>query len=177
MENPNSTVGMFDNSVAAAQAIQYLQHQAVNLSKLSILAMEQHGTDHAAGYCMTGSRLRYWGRQSTFWENVWGLLVGAGLFWAPSVGPVLAAGPLVALTAGALESGAAAGGLGAVGAGLYALGIPKHAILRCESAIRDGKILLLYIGSGGETDNARKYFEQAGATETHVHVQPATVGV
>ena len=45
--------------------------------------------------------------------------VGAGFFVIPSIGPLLAFGPLVSWIIGAMEGAVVVGGLSARGAGLY----------------------------------------------------------
>ncbi|MNP52962.1 hypothetical protein D3C76_1473910 [compost metagenome] len=68
-----------------------------------------------------------------------GLLAGIGVLAIPGIGPILAAGPIVATLTG-LAVGAGAGGL--VG-GLVGLGIPEDEAVEYESYVSDGKILVL----------------------------------
>jgi hypothetical protein len=67
-----------------------------------------------------------------------GLLAGIGALAIPGIGPLLAAGPLIAALAG-LGAGGALGGI--VGA-LVGLGIPEYEAKRYEGRVRDGGILL-----------------------------------
>src|SRR6202789_1413198 len=67
-----------------------------------------------------------------------GLLAGIGALAIPGVGPLIAAGPIMAGLAG-LGIGGAVGGL--VGA-LVGMGIPEYEAKRYEGRIKDGGVLL-----------------------------------
>jgi hypothetical protein len=67
-----------------------------------------------------------------------GLLAGIGMLAVPGVGPLIAAGPIVAALAG-LGAGGAVGGL--VGA-LVGMGIPEYEAKRFEGAVKNGGTLL-----------------------------------
>ena len=67
-----------------------------------------------------------------------GLLTGLGLLAIPGLGPMIAAGPIVAALAG-LGAGGAVGGI--VGA-LVGMGIPEYEAKRYEGAVKDGGSLL-----------------------------------
>jgi hypothetical protein len=43
-----------------------------------------------------------WGKSGAFWGGLWGMLSGSALFVIPGIGPLLAAGPLVAWIVAAL---------------------------------------------------------------------------
>ena len=70
--------------------------------------------------------------------GVLGWLVGIGALAIPGVGPLVAAGPVVAALAGAGAVGAAAGLVG----GLIGAGIPEVEAKRYAGRIRDGGYLL-----------------------------------
>ena len=55
------------------------------------------------GLYNTGDRMKHWGKLGAFWGGLWGMLFGAAFFVIPGLGPVLAAGPVVAWIVGALE--------------------------------------------------------------------------
>jgi hypothetical protein len=70
--------------------------------------------------------------------GVLGWLVGIGAIAIPGVGPLLAAGPIVAALAGAGAAGAAGGLVG----GLVGAGMPEIEAKRYAGRIRDGGYLL-----------------------------------
>jgi len=71
-----------------------------------------------------------------------GLLAGIGALAIPGVGPLIAAGPIMGALAG-LGVGGAVGGL--VGA-LIGMGIPEYEAKRYEGRVKDGGVLLRYVG-------------------------------
>jgi len=73
-----------------------------------------------------------------FLGGVLGWLIGAGMLAIPGLGPLLAAGPLVATLAGIGAGGTVGGFTGA----LIGLGLPEYEAKRYEGRIRRGGILL-----------------------------------
>lgn len=67
-----------------------------------------------------------------------GWLAGIGMLAIPGIGPVLAAGPIVAALSGVGAGGAVGGILG----GLVGLGIPEYEAKRYEGRVRRGGILI-----------------------------------
>jgi hypothetical protein len=91
-----------------------------------------------------------------------GWLVGIGSLAIPGVGPLIAAGPILA----ALSGAAAGGAVGGLAGGLIGLGIPEFEAKRYEGAIRSGNILIsVHTEDGRERDRAKKVFEQAQAKD------------
>src|SRR5690348_3851231 len=82
-----------------------------------------------------------------------GLLVGLGTLAIPGLGPLLAAGPIMAGLAG-LGAGGAVGGL--IGA-LAGMGIPEYEARRYEGRVKGGGVLLsVHCESPGEILRARE---------------------
>jgi hypothetical protein len=67
-----------------------------------------------------------------------GLLAGIGALAIPGVGPLIAAGPIMASLAGVGVGGAVGGLIGA----LVGMGIPEYEARRYEGRVKDGGILL-----------------------------------
>lgn len=89
-----------------------------------------------------------------------GLLAGIGAIAIPGVGPLIAAGPVLAVLSGA-AAGAAVGGL--TGA-LVGLGIPEIEAKAYEGKIRSGNILIAVHTESRDAERAaRDVLEQAGA--------------
>jgi hypothetical protein len=89
-----------------------------------------------------------------------GWLAGIGLLTIPGVGPLLAAGPIVAALAGVGAGGAVGGITGA----LVGLGIPEYEAKRYEGRIRDGGTLLsIHCDSSEWTARAKKMMQITGA--------------
>jgi hypothetical protein len=74
----------------------------------------------------------------------------------PGIGPVLVAGPLSAWIAAGLENAPVFGGLSPLGAAIYSIGIAKGRIFSYESAVGEGKCLILAHGTVSEVSRARE---------------------
>ena len=91
-----------------------------------------------------------------------GLLAGIGALAIPGVGPLIAAGPIMAALAG-LGVGGAVGGI--VGA-LVGMGIPEYEAKRYESAVKGGGTLLsVHCDTDAQIDEARLALRETGARD------------
>ena len=120
MSKENSVVAIYSTHTGAEEAVKELQRGGVDMHKLSIVGKGYHTDEQVVGYYNTGDRMKYWGKTGAFWGGFWGLLFGSAVFVIPGVGPLLAAGPVVAWIVAALEGAVEVGVLGALGAGLSA---------------------------------------------------------
>jgi hypothetical protein len=91
-----------------------------------------------------------------------GWLVGIGALAIPGVGPLIAAGPIMAALAG-IGVGTAVGGLTG---GLIGMGIPEYEAKRYEGRVREGGILLSVHSDSSEwTKKAKEILESTGAQD------------
>jgi hypothetical protein len=91
-----------------------------------------------------------------------GLLAGIGALAIPGVGPLIAAGPIMAALSGA-AAGAAVGG---VAGALIGLGIPEVEAKAYEGKIKDGNILIsVHTEEGDMRGRARELLERGGAKD------------
>jgi hypothetical protein len=91
-----------------------------------------------------------------------GVLIGLGSLAIPGLGPLIAAGPLVAGLAGLGAGGAVGGLLGA----LVGLGIPEYEARRYEGRVKDGGVLLsVHCETPGEVLRAKEVLEGTGAAD------------
>src|SRR5579863_4446634 len=91
-----------------------------------------------------------------------GLLVGMGTLAIPGVGPLIAAGPIMAGLAGLGVGGAIGGITGA----LIGLGIPEFEAKRYEARLQKGGILLsVHCDTTEEIKRAKEIFERTGAED------------
>lgn len=168
--NPkNSVVGIYGTHLQAEAAVKELQKSGYDIKKLSIVGKDYHTDEHVVGYYNAGDRMKYWGKLGAFWGGLWGLLLGAGFFWIPGLGPLLVAGPLVAYIIAALEGAAVGAGMSALGAALFSIGIPNDSVLKYETAIRSGKYLLIAHGSESEIAKAKEAIQMSGPQEMEEH--------
>src|ERR1700678_2587482 len=155
----NSVVSIYDTHEQAEKAIKELQEAGVDMKSLSIVAKDTHTDEHVVGYYNAGDRMKRWGTTGAFWGGFWGLLFGSAFFAIPGIGPLLAAGPVVAWIVGGLEGAVVVGGASALGAGLFSIGIPKDSVLEYELAVKNDKFLLIVSGTAAEVAKARQIIE------------------
>jgi hypothetical protein len=94
-----------------------------------------------------------------------GLLAGVGALAIPGVGPLIAAGPLLAALSG-VAAGATVGG---IAGGLIGLGIPEIEAKRYENRIAQGNILISILAqTGDQVSRAKEILKNAGAEDISV---------
>ena len=162
----NAVVAVYPSHDAAELAIRELQAAGLDMTTLSIVGKDYHTEEHVVGYYTAGDRMLYWGKQGAFWGGFWGLLFGSAFFWVPGVGPLLVAGPLVALIVAALEGAAVVGGASALGAALASVGVPNDRVLKYEAEVKSGKLLVVAHGTADEVGRARAILHRTPAKAT-----------
>jgi len=169
MSEENAAVAIYDTHVRAEEAVKELQRRGIDMRTLSIIGKDSHSDEHVVGYYNAGDRMKYWGKTGAFWGGIWGLLFGSAFFAIPGIGPVLAAGPIVAWIVAALEGAAVVGGVSAIGAGLYSIGIPKNSVVQYETAIKTDKFLVMVHGTASDVEKARDVLESTRPLGVTVH--------
>jgi uncharacterized membrane protein len=156
-----SVVAVYESHRAAEEAIRTLQKSGFDMRTLSIVGRDYSTEEGVVGYYNTGDRMKAWGKTGAFWGGLWGMLFGSALFFIPGVGPLFAAGPLVAWIVGALEGATVVGGMSALGAGLYSIGIPKDSVLKYETQIKAGKFVVIAHGTRDDVAKSRTVLLEA----------------
>jgi hypothetical protein len=91
-----------------------------------------------------------------------GWLAGIGSLAIPGVGPLIAAGPILAALTGA-AAGAAVGG---VSGALVGYGIPEYEAKVYEGKLRDGNILIsVHTEDSKQRSRAKEIFDRCGAED------------
>ncbi|MEO5719319.1 MAG: hypothetical protein ABIR29_12235 [Chthoniobacterales bacterium] len=94
--------------------------------------------------------------------GVIGLLAGIGALAIPGVGPLIAAGPIMAALSGAAIGGATGGIVG----GLIGLGIPEIEAKRYEQKLKEGNYFIsVHAHDGDQEDTVREIFKAANAED------------
>ncbi len=173
MSVTNSAVAVFHDHAKAEEAVRELHRNGFDMKKLSIVGKDYHKEEHVVGYYNTGDRMLYWGKAGALWGGFWSLLFGSAFFAIPGLGPVLVAGPLTMWIIGVLESAAFVGGASALGAALVSIGIPNNSVLKYETELKNGKLLLVLHDSPDEIQRAKGILQSANVTAT-VHAEQVT---
>lgn len=91
-----------------------------------------------------------------------GLLAGIGALAIPGVGPLIAAGPIMAVLAGA----GAGGAVGTLVGALIGMGIPEYEAKRYEGRVKNGGILLsVHCDNSEWVDKAKDILKETGAED------------
>jgi hypothetical protein len=169
MPDTNHVIAVYNTHTDAEAALAKLNEASFDVKKVSIMGKDYHTEEKVVGYYTTGDRMRAWGGLGAFWGGIWGLLLGAGFFLIPGVGPVLVAGPFLAALIGALESAVVVGGVSALVAGLVSLGIPKDSALKVESEIAADRFVLVVHGTEPEVAQAESILGATSPVNMELH--------
>ncbi|KAA0955621.1 general stress protein [Sporosarcina sp. ANT_H38] len=137
-------VGYYDTETEAIAAIEDLKRQGYGTDDISVMSRQTANADviadetgtHAADGAATGAAT------GGVLGGLGGVLLGIGALAIPGVGPIIAAGPIVAGITGA----AAGAGVGGLAGALIGMGIPEEEANRYNDYFNDGKILVLVDG-------------------------------
>src|SRR5215471_327894 len=132
--------GIFRSREAVEEAVGALEEVGFRNTDISVLLPENEGTkdlahekhtkapEGAAAGGVTGGAI----------GGILGGLIGVGLIAIPGLGPLVAAGPIIAALTGVGSGGVVGGIIGA----LAGLGIPEYEAKRYEGRIKTGGLLL-----------------------------------
>jgi len=161
-----TVVGVFNDFHEANSALQDLVSHGINRDDISLVA-NQHVSDQMqeAGYDPTVNIGTGAGVGAAI-GGAGGLLLSLAGLAVPGIGPILAAGPLVAALGGA-GVGAAVGSI--VGA-LMNLGIPEDEAGHYAESVRRGDVLVAVKTNDMQADTVRDILDQRGAVDVEDRV-------
>ncbi|HEX4274967.1 MAG TPA: quinol:electron acceptor oxidoreductase subunit ActD [Bryobacteraceae bacterium] len=141
MSGKNTAVfGIYQTRGAAEEAVDALRHAQFRNTDISALFPDNAGTKDFAHEKNTKAPegATTGAASGAVAGGVLGWLAGVGMLAIPGIGPLIAAGPIVAALAGAGALGAFGGIVGA----LVGMGIPEYEAKRYEGRVKHGGILL-----------------------------------
>jgi hypothetical protein len=162
-----SVIGIVETQIQAERIVDQLQQSGVSSGDVSVLFPDKRGTKDFAHEHNTKApegAIAGVGAGGVLGGTL-GLLAGIGALAIPGVGPLIAAGPLMATLSGA-AAGAAVGG---VAGGLIGLGVPEFEAKSYEGKIRNGNILIaVHTDNGDAEKRAKQIFEANNAHDIAV---------
>jgi hypothetical protein len=162
-----SVIGIVETQIQAERIVEELQQRGVSSNDVSVLFPDKRGTKDFAHEHNTKApegAVAGVGAGGVIGGTL-GLLAGIGALAIPGVGPLIAAGPLMATLSGA-AAGAAVGG---IAGGLIGMGVPEYEAKSYEGKIRSGNILIAVHTEDGDTEKRTKQiFESNGAHDIAV---------
>ncbi len=162
-----SVIGIVETQIQAERIVDQLQAGGVSSSDISVLFPDKRGSKDFAYEHNTKApegAVAGIGAGGVVGGTL-GLLAGIGALAIPGVGPLIAAGPIMATLSG-VAAGAAVGG---VAGALIGLGVPEFEAKTYEGKIRGGNILIAVHSENSETQKRTKQvLESNGAHDIAV---------
>ncbi|MDO6848227.1 general stress protein [Priestia megaterium] len=134
-----NVVGIYETEQEAIHAVESLKQEGYASEEISIIGKHKKikkvqketnlKAEGAATGALAGGTL----------GSLSGILAGAGALAIPGIGPIVAAGPIVATLTGA-AAGASVGGLSGI---LVGMGIPKQQAEEYNDSVKEGSLLVL----------------------------------
>jgi hypothetical protein len=164
MASSKAVIGLLSNLAQAELVVSELQRAGFNSRDISALLPDKQGTRDFAHQQNTKAPEGAVAGASAGGAigGTLGLLAGIGALAIPGVGPLIAAGPIMAALSGA-AAGAAVGGI--TGA-LVGMGIPEIEAKQYEGKIKGGNILVsVHVDDGEQRTRAKQIMQKNGATD------------
>jgi len=159
-----AVIGLFDDRITLGNAIEGLRANGFRNSDLSALLPDASSTMEVAHEKHTkapeGAATGAVAGGVT--AGVLGWVVGIGTLAIPGVGPLIAAGPIMA----ALGGVAAGGAVGGLAGALVGFGIPEYEAKQYEGKIKNGNIMIsVHTDDSRQRKIAKEIFDRDHATD------------
>jgi hypothetical protein len=165
MANKNTAVfGIYATPALAETAVDHLLSRGFANSDISVLLPDDESTRAFAHEKATKAPEGTTTGAATggVIGGTLGLLAGIGALAIPGVGPLIAAGPIMATLAGVGVGGTVGGVVGA----LVGMGIPEYEAKRYEGAVKSGGTLLsVHCDTSEQIDSAKQSLKETGARD------------
>lgn len=146
MTTKSSVTAVYSQMSDVESAIAVLQSKGVARESISVVAQGLHSDETIHGIVFEEHPALHSGASAAWVGGIFGLMIGLAIAWIPGIGPIVAAGPIAASIATALEGAAlGASGLGLLG-GLVSWGVSEGQMHEYEEMVRNGKYLLVVHG-------------------------------
>jgi hypothetical protein len=174
MTKNKSVFGIYRGNVEPA--VNALKHAGFSNSDVSILLPENVNTEELATEQSTkapeGTVVGVGSGAAV--GGALGWLVGVGALAIPGIGPVVAAGPLVAALAGIGIGGA----LGGFAGSLVGMGISEYEAKGYEGEVlRGGILVVVHCETNEETNRAKEVFQSSGAEDIAVSRETSSAAI
>lgn len=162
-----AVLGILDNTAEAERVVAALKTRGFRTNDISVLFPDNNGTrDFAHENNTKAPEGAVVGASAGgLLGGTLGVLAGVGLLAIPGLGPLIAAGPILA----ALSGLAAGGAVGGLAGGLVGLGIPEVEAKLYEGKLGTGNILLsVHVDDNDWRTKAKQLLEEYGAKDIAV---------
>jgi len=170
-----SVFGILKNRAQAESVVERLQAAGFISDDVSMLFSDTTGTrDFALQHETKAPEGATTGGGTGFViGGILGWLAGIGMLANPGVGPLIAAGPIMAAL-----SGAAVGTVvGGIAGALIGMGVPEFEARRYESKVKEGNILVsVHADDSGKVDRAKEILKECNAEDVSTTTESAVSG-
>ncbi|MGB9680116.1 MAG: general stress protein [Minisyncoccia bacterium] len=164
-----SVVAIYGTMEAAEGAVKDLIEKGYPANQLSIVAQDLTSEEKVHGFITTGDVAKTGAGTGAWVGGIFGLLVGAGFFWVPAVGPILVVGSLASVLLGGIEGAVAGGAGGGLLGALVGWGVSRKHILKYEEKLKGGKYLVIAHGSDDDVAKAKGMLQETKPEELEEH--------
>lgn len=173
MSKNKSVFGIYSTRSGVEKAVSVLRDSGFSSTDISILLPENLGPKEIATEKGTKApeAATVGAGSGALIGGTLGWLAGIGVLAIPGLGPLIAAGPIVAALAGAGAVGAVGGFTGA----LVGLGIPEYEAKRYEGRLQKGGILAsVHCDTSEQIKRAKEIMERTGAEDISSAAEAST---
>jgi membrane protein YqaA with SNARE-associated domain len=164
----HAVFAIYSTRASVESALMALKDASFRNSDISILAPDNLGDFHDVATVKSSKAPEGTAAGATTGALIGGVLgwvVGIGSLAIPGLGPLIAAGPIMAALAGVGVGGAVGGVTGA----LIGFGVPEFEAKRYEGRVKTGGILLsVHADSNDWADRAKKILKATGGDDISV---------
>lgn len=171
-----AVLGIFDSRAEVENCISTLKSSGFRTNDISALVPSSEGVAGLSAEKQTKAPegATTGGSAGAVLGGTLGWLAGIGALAIPGVGPLIAAGPILGLLAGA-GVGAAVGGVTGM---LIGLGIPEYEAKRYESHLKEGRFLLsVHCDDSDWKNRAKDILESCGGKDVSATSEAHVAGV
>ena len=177
MSSRNTSVfGIITDKSSLEVAVDALKRAGFSSNDISALMPDDHGTKDLAceKHTKAPEGAVSGGTAGIILGGALGWLVGLGVLAIPGVGPFIAAGPIMAMLAGA----GVVGTVGGLSGALIGMGLPEFEAKRYETKLHHGRILLsVHSNNSEEISRAKEILQRVGAEDISTAGEAKVEGV
>jgi hypothetical protein len=152
------------NTVKAVRIVDRLRAAGFSNNDISVLVADKEGTRDFAHehHTKAPEGATVGAGTGAVLGGALGWLAGIGTLAIPGLGPMIAAGPIMA----ALSGAAAGGAIGGLTGALVGMGIPEFEAKRYEGKVKSGNALIsVHCDNSQESDQVKNIFKEEGAED------------
>jgi hypothetical protein len=153
-------ISIFELHDDAKTDLKSLQLSKSDISKLSFIGKEFQHEHNINGLSVRNGTSKNWVTQGAFWDSIRDLNIGFASLLVPGLGQIMAAGPIVSCIVEVLESPLKYNSMAEI---FLSLGISSHTNAPYETALNEGKCVMIGEGTRQEVESIRLMMANAGA--------------